>query len=394
MTDFEKTIKREMTREKFLAIRDYKYGGDNDTFFDYTYGNVSSWLTWNRDEKGVIVKGNISEDYSIELKEAINESVRKRHFWDGPIDDWDQDKLLPPDRRITRKITSDIVSIGLNMSADGKPIPGPCFQNARGHKRIVKTFFGTEAEGAYFTDIIKPDKRILDNVEKKSNSQQLMQYIAAHRNVREEHVNLFKEELDFIGAKKPLLIIFGNNTEWILRQELDDDFLTEKFHAVVKIGHYSLANAVPGDDEGYKIDTRSKLKPYITIPLMNSNLSNLFSIMEQIVDQNGKSVFFEPSRVSAFLKDLARYEPDGRKTVLIKCLEQGFPKTLNDAHEIELARAKSGELAHTKRELAKRLHDKEGLDLKLCKESLFLLEVILFGDAPAASPEKSPQRGE
>jgi hypothetical protein len=285
------------------------------------------------------------------------------------------------------------------MSADGKPITGPCFQNARGHKRIVKTFYGTEAEGAYFTDIIKPDKRILDNVEKKSNSGQLMQYIAAHRNVREEHINLFKEELDFIGAKKPLLIIFGNNTEWILRQELDDDFLIERFHAVVKIGHYSLANAVPGDDEGYKIDTRSKLKPYITIPLMNSNLSNLFGIMEQIVDQNGKSVFFEPSRVSSFLKDLARYEPDGRKTVLIKCLEQGFPKILNDAHENDLDRAKNlarakNELDHAKRELAKSLHDKEGLDLRLCKESLFLLEVILFGDAPTASAEKSPQRGE
>jgi hypothetical protein len=39
-------------------------------------------------------------------------------------------------------------------------IPGgnriPYFQNARGHKFIVETFSGTEAEGGYFTDIIIP----------------------------------------------------------------------------------------------------------------------------------------------------------------------------------------------------------------------------------------------
>jgi len=32
MTDFEKTIKREMTREKFSEIRDHVYGDGNNTF--------------------------------------------------------------------------------------------------------------------------------------------------------------------------------------------------------------------------------------------------------------------------------------------------------------------------------------------------------------------------
>jgi len=272
MTGFE--IKREMTREKFLAIRDYKYGGENDTFFGYTYGNVSSWLTWNRDENGGIVKGNIPEDYSIEFKDAIKKNVRKGHFWDDPIDDWDKDKLLPPDRQITRRITTDIVFIGLNMSADGKPIPGPSFQNARGHKRIVKTFFGTEAEGAYFTDIIKSDKRFLDDVGKPADSQEVIRIIKAKPDVLKEHIRLFKKELDDIGAVKPLLIIFGNDAFNLFMEGTDKYFREERFHAVLKIGHYSLANAILGGDEGYKNDTINRLADYITIPKNGDRLIN------------------------------------------------------------------------------------------------------------------------
>jgi hypothetical protein len=262
MTDFEKTIKREMTREKFLAICDHKYGGGNDTFFDYTYGNVSSWLTWNRDENGVIVKGNISEDYSIELKEAINESGRKRHFWDGPIDDWDKDKLLPPDRQITRRITSDIVFLGLNMATDGKPILGPCFQNARGHRRKVKTFRGTEAEGAYFTDIIKPDKRFLDKIGKPKDAQEVIEIVNAQPNTLKEHISLFKKELDDIGAVEPLLIVFGDDAFNLFIDGTDENFRKERFHAIVKIGHY----AKRGTDADYRKDTIEKLADYITIP--------------------------------------------------------------------------------------------------------------------------------
>ena len=267
MTVFENKIKHEITREKFEAIRDHKYSRDNDTFFGYTYGNVSSWLTWNRDENGGIVKGNIPEDYSIELKEAIKKSVRSRHIWDGPIDNWDQDK--PP--AFCPKLTTDIVFLGLNMAGNGRPIlPGPSFQNARGHRRIVETFFGTEAEGAYFTDIIKPDKRILGNVEKKSNSGQLMQYIDKHRIVLRDHIRLFIKELDFIGAKKPLLIVFGGDAEWILNEGTDFNFRKERFYKIVKIWHYAYRYIKGEDererDEKYKDDTRTKLKPYITIP--------------------------------------------------------------------------------------------------------------------------------
>jgi hypothetical protein len=268
MTDFEKTIKREITREKFEAIRDHKYGGNNVIFFDYTYGNVSSWLTWNRDEKGRIVKGNIPEDYSIKLKEAIRESVNGGHFWDGPIDDWDKDKLLPPDRQITRKITSDIVFIGFNMSAE--PIPGPCFQNARGHKRLVITFFGTEAEGGYFTDIIKSDKRILDSVKKLSVAEEVKAYLKKNPKTLKDHVQIFTDELKFIGAENPLLIVLGRHAEWAVKVALDMKFLDKnKFRGIVFTMHY--AGYPKGGDEGYMAIAREDLAKYVTIPAFGSN---------------------------------------------------------------------------------------------------------------------------
>ena len=253
MTDFEKSIKREMTREKFLEIRDHIYGDGKNTF-NYTYGQVSSWLAWNRDENGKILS----------VPPPSPEYTQGGHFYDGPIDNWDQDKLLPVERQFSSRITTDIVFIGLNMAGDGTPPDWRSFQNARVHRKIVKTFFGTEAEGAYFTDIIKPDKRFLDNVGNPANAQQVMRIVAAQRDVLKEHIRLFMEELDFIGAVKPLLIVFGNDAEWILSQGIHDAFLIKRFHAVVKIMHYS--SYPKGGDEGYKNDARSKLASYITIP--------------------------------------------------------------------------------------------------------------------------------
>jgi hypothetical protein len=82
------------------------------------------------------------------------------------------------------------------------------------------------------------------------------------RSILEEHIRLFKDELDFIGSVKPLLIVFGNDADEILRLGIDPSFRMKRFHAVVKILHYNSR----GSDAGYKEDTRLKLAPYITIP--------------------------------------------------------------------------------------------------------------------------------
>ena len=241
MTDFEESIKRNMTREKYLEIRDHVYGDGNNTF-NYTYGDVSSWITWNRDKNG---------------QRTIVHDMKWGYEYDGPINDWKEEEL--PD--FASRITTDIVFVGLNMSGDGTPPEWPLFQNARGHRKIVKTFFGTEAEGGYFTDIIKPDKRFLDKIGKPAKSDEVMEIVSAQRNVLKEHIYLFKKELDFIGAEKPLLIVFGKDAHWILKQGLDNNFLKKRFYEVVKIRHY----ACRGTDEEYKNNTREKLAPYIII---------------------------------------------------------------------------------------------------------------------------------
>jgi hypothetical protein len=253
MTNFEKSIKRGITREKFEKIRDHVYG-DGQDIFGYRYGDVSSWLTWHRKENGQIASAE-PPDYRFTARGSI---------FDGSLEEWDD--------RFASKITTDIVFLGLNMSGDGRQMVDlrgnriPYFQNARGHRFIVKTFSGTEAEGGYFTDIIKPDRRLLDDERViPAKARTIVQKLKENPNILRDHILLFKRELDFVGAVKPLLIVFGHDANWVLREGLDNNFLKERFYAVVEIYQYTYT-FIPGGLEGYINDTREKLKRYITIP--------------------------------------------------------------------------------------------------------------------------------
>jgi hypothetical protein len=258
MTDFEKSIKRNMTCEKFDEIRDQPYADcekfneirgqfydDGKNIFPYKYGEVSSWLTWNRDENGQMAQVKPPTRWEI---------------YDGPLDKWDD--------KYASRITTDIIFLGLNLAGDGKPFIGPSFQNARGEKVSFYTFFNTSAEGAYFTDIIKPDKRILDNVKKPSNGTAVKEFINNHplgRECLKDNIRLFKEELDFIGAKTPLLIVFGDYDKWI-REQGSEIISIDRFKAIINIWHYAYTKRPEISNEKYKNDTRKKLAQFITIP--------------------------------------------------------------------------------------------------------------------------------
>jgi hypothetical protein len=252
MTDFEKKpIKRGMTHKKFNEIINQPYG-DVENYYGYKYGDVSSFLTWNRDENDKNKIKRLEKDDYTKRRDQIN---------DGHIYDWGEEKLS--------RITTDIVFIGENMSADGKPLsPEFWFQNARRHKAIIQTFFGTEAEGAYFTDIIKTDRRILEILNDPSNGDEVKKTVLSRPDVQEDHLRLFNEELNFIGAVDPLLIIFGNYAEEILNQGLKKNILKESsFYAIKKINHYSSYRFLKGKDqfEEYKNIIREQLSDYITI---------------------------------------------------------------------------------------------------------------------------------
>jgi hypothetical protein len=281
MTNFEKEIdsKRGMSRKKFEEILKQHYGEGKYLYNKtYTYGDVSSFLTWNRDEnnkdKIKILDKKLYKNILTQRADQIN---------NGDIYNWDQKKL--------EVITTKIVFVGLNMSADGKPLTSKYkgtlpedfwFQNARRHEAIIRTFAGTKAEGAYFTDIIKPDKRIHDALKKidkkNADSSAVMKIIRDKRCILEDHLRLFNEELDLIVADKPLLIVFGNGAEWCLKQgfkknKQNESILDEsRFHddVKVKIYHYAYYSRLEGRFEEYRDKVREQISTYITIPEKNS----------------------------------------------------------------------------------------------------------------------------
>jgi len=102
---------------------------------------------------------------------------------------------------------------------------------------------------------------------------------------------------------------------------------------------------------------------------MNVELQN---ILNQIIAEQSDTILSEPKRVSSFLSDLAREVPKPQKTALIKSLEHGFAKTLKDVP--------APERNVCKQKLAQRLNEEEGLELKLCEETLALLAAVLFGE--------------
>jgi hypothetical protein len=108
--------------------------------------------------------------------------------------------------------------------------------------------------------------------------------------------------------------------------------------------------------------------------------TNLFAIVKQIVAEQGEDILSEPRRVTAFFADLAKDEPKPQKYAFVKCLEYKSAQLLKNAAEPDREACKQ--------QLAQKLHDEEGLDLELCKESLELLTKVLFEKEPVALPEK------
>jgi hypothetical protein len=257
MTDFEKNeknIKRNVNKDLFEKISDHQYGDGKNTF-NYTYGQVASWLTWNRD-----AKGNLAGS-----RAAHND-------WNDGHLDFDEDILLSKERRFTERLTTDIVFVGLNMSGNGTPSSSGYksgrhwpFQNARGHETIIKTFFNTEAEGGYFTDIIKPDAGILKGVKDLSKSEKVRAFLKEHQAIVKDHIRIFKEELVNIKADKPLLIVFGGDAYWCLKTGFDSGIINRRdFTDIVQIWHYGYAPRRKTVNE-YITNTRCKLAKYITI---------------------------------------------------------------------------------------------------------------------------------
>ena len=97
------------------------------------------------------------------------------------------------------------------------------------------------------------------------------------------------------------------------------------------------------------------------------------NIIQNLVTEQGESILSEPRRVSAFFADLAQDVPKPQKNAFVKCLEHGFAQVLKNSDEQDRN--------NVKQRLTQKLNDEEGLDIKLCGETLDLLEKALFGEA-------------
>jgi flagellar basal body-associated protein FliL len=102
--------------------------------------------------------------------------------------------------------------------------------------------------------------------------------------------------------------------------------------------------------------------------------TNLLDIVKQIIADYGEAILKDPQRLKAFFNDLAKDEPKPLRLAFGRCIESGAYTALKTAPDI-------AERALRKTEIAQRVNDEQGLDIRFCAEALDILEAALYGTA-------------
>jgi hypothetical protein len=119
--------------------------------------------------------------------------------------------------------------VGLNFSVL-REVPKPFFNfhgKGGGAFKIRYAFNGSPYYGAYMTDIIKDHKEV--------DSKKMMQYLKVNPDVVPRSVDKFREELRDLRATAPIILAFGNDTDKLLRKNLDKS----ESRKLIKLTHYS-----------------------------------------------------------------------------------------------------------------------------------------------------------
>jgi len=176
--------------------------------------------------------------------------------------------------KISERIKPNIVMAALNPSGDIESdfrnfhIPeGPSTMHPTtksNTEKLIHAFKGSKFDGAYMTDIIKADTIKGLNL---SNSTEVIRYLKDHPEVEAENIERFKEELNFIGSKEPLIIAFGGDAFKILNRNRKK---LEGFK-LIKATHY----AIRGDKITYKEEVWKMIKFQLSFQAPTfSNLSS------------------------------------------------------------------------------------------------------------------------
>jgi len=137
--------------------------------------------------------------------------------------------------RLLKILNPNIVMVGLN----GADRPNN-LERSRGERpwgnfhdrsscgqdfKIRYAFEGTKYWGAYMTDIIN---------RRETKSEKVISYLKKNPHVIHENMLRFYEELEDIGAKNPLIIVFGGVAYNLIKANID-----KKYNRLIKIMHYS-----------------------------------------------------------------------------------------------------------------------------------------------------------
>ena len=121
-------------------------------------------------------------------------------------------------------INRNIILVGLNISGKGnleKPFSNfhPDYSTAHDYK-IRYALENTIFWGSYMTDVIKDYEEVISN--------KVMKYLNNNPKFEKENIISFEKELEYIGANKPIIISFGNDSYKILKRNLG-----EKYHIYI-----------------------------------------------------------------------------------------------------------------------------------------------------------------
>lgn len=178
------------------------------------------------------------------MNEALFKVIEKRYgtvaswaLWkpagDKPKSNMGNMDILSLDKNpeLLTQLNPNVVMVGLNLSRSIKferPFQNFHDNNPHGNDfKIRYAFENTQYYGAYMTDIIK-------NLEMVS-SKEVLVYLKKHPEIIAQNITDFQEELELIGANKPVILAFGSDAYKILKENLDSSF----YSYLVRLTHYS-----------------------------------------------------------------------------------------------------------------------------------------------------------
>ena len=163
------------------------------------YSDTSSWTVWK--EPGSKVKSNTG------------------------------DMSIFEDENICAILNNKYVFVALNYSnthGEQTKTPWKNFHSSYIYQNDYKlryALLNSEFWGSYITDIIKDLPEV--------DSSKVMKQLKNNPQIIEKNIKRFKKELNTLSDKRPVLIALGNDSERILKENLENEY------EIYKIKHYS-----------------------------------------------------------------------------------------------------------------------------------------------------------